>query len=113
MEDVVGHAVGTAGPQAKSCPTIIIFFNTVFVAFCAFILGNACFISSTICLVKGEILGLSYVLAMAGDMILLVWLSLHFASKWKRNLERQKRNLENQNKETKIPDHEGVYVELE
>ena len=129
MEDVVGHAVGTAvGRKLKSCPTIhniisILYFVALFIAL---ILGNACFISSTICVVKGEIGGLFGVLALFVDITLLLGLSTYLyqkwkyernsrkeIAKWKRNLERKKRNLENQNKETNIPDHEGVYVELE
>ena len=113
MEDAAGQLLGAA--VDRHCPTLgyVISTLTYVAVFIAFILGNACFISSTICLVKGEILYLSYVLAMVGNMMLLICPIMHFGSKWQRNLERKKRNLENQNKETNIPDHEGVYVELE
>ena len=130
MEDVVGHAMGTAaGRTLNCCPTIqnnvipILYFVALFIAF---ILGNACFISSTICVVKDEIGSVVGVLTLFLDITLLLGLSTYLyqkwkyernsrkeIAKWKRNLERKKRNLENQNKETNIPDHEGVYVELE
>ena len=59
MEDAAGQLLGAA--VDRHCPTLgnVISILTYVAFFIAFILGNACFISSTICVVKGEIGGYS------------------------------------------------------